>query len=153
MGPPRQPLRALTNRPGDPWQRNVPRTEADFPQPSTLVAVYDAQAAMDVGGAVALALLDSWTETVPEERHTTTAAFGFNAPAARPPQSILIAVPPIEDQPLDAETVAEIVMETRELAHARVGRPEDVPELAGVFPLVMLPTAPNAGVSLDVAEV
>jgi hypothetical protein len=153
MGAGRQPLRALTNRPGDPWQRSVPRTTADFPRPSTLFVVYDAQSAMDVGGAVKLALLDSWAETVPEEQHTTTAAFGFNAPAARPPQAILIAVPPIEDQPLDAETLAEIVLETRELAHARMTRPEDVPELAGVFPLVMLPTAPLAGVRLDVAEV
>ncbi|HET9899734.1 MAG TPA: hypothetical protein VFR46_01505, partial [Actinomycetes bacterium] len=153
----RPPLRAWTNRPGDPWQSSVARTRKGFPEPSTLIAVYEAQAAMDGdavdGDTVALMLLDSWSEVVPEDRHATTAAFGFNAPAARPPQAILIAVPPVEDQPLDPPTLAQIVLETRELAHARMARLEDVPELTGVLPMAMLPTAPRAGVDLGISEV
>ena len=43
---------------------------------------------------VAVGLIDSWAEAVPRRRQRTTAVFGFNAPAARPPQAILLAVPP-----------------------------------------------------------
>jgi hypothetical protein len=149
------PLRALTNRPGDPWQKDVPATPTGVPEPSTLVAVYEARNAMDGAGdngKVALALLDSWSETIPEDRYASTAAFGYNAPASRPPQAILIAVPPVEVEPLDTPTLAQIVLETRELAHARMARLEDVPELAGVLPTAMLPTAPHAGVDLGISE-
>ena len=31
-------------------------------------------------GSVAIAALDAWSDSVPNRRHATTAAFGFNAP-------------------------------------------------------------------------
>ena len=52
------------------------------------------QAAVGAGSMVAVGLVDSWAKAVPQRAQRTTAVFGFNAPAARPPQAILLAEPP-----------------------------------------------------------
>ncbi len=46
------------------------------------------------GSHVAIAALDGWSDSIPSRRHTTVAAFGFNAPKSRAPQAVLVAVPP-----------------------------------------------------------
>src|SRR5205814_10105339 len=71
---------------------------------------------------MAIAALDGWTDSVPSRRHATTAAFGFNAPKSRAPQAVLAAVPPDPEQRLDNAGLLEVVLETRELAHARAPR-------------------------------
>jgi hypothetical protein len=87
---------------------------------------------------VAIAALDAWTESVPSRRHVTSATFGFNAPKSRAPQAVLLAVPPDRAQRSTVEDLLETVLETRELAHARLARPTDADGLpfATPFPLV-----------------
>jgi hypothetical protein len=77
------------------------------------------------GDKVAIAALDAWTDSVPSRRHTTTAAFGFNGPKSRAPQAILLAVPPDPTQRLSNSGLLDVVLGTRELAHARGARPTD----------------------------
>ena len=72
--------------------------------------------------SVAIAALDGWTDSVPSRRHATFAAFGFNAPKSRAPQAVLVAVPPDISQRLDNAGLLDVVLETRELAHARAPR-------------------------------
>ena len=102
---------------------------------------------------LAISLVDSWTETVPRAAQTTTAAFGFNAPAARPPQAILLAVPPDLDAafgaPLSTAELVRIVGETRDLAHARAADAERLGPYLGVVPTIMLPASGSTGVRLD----
>ena len=74
---------------------------------------------------VAIAAIDAWTDSIPSNRHATTATFGFNAPKSRAPQAILLAVPPDPAQRLDNGGLLDVVLETRELAHARAARPTD----------------------------
>lgn len=81
---------------------------------------------------VALAVLDGWTESIPSRRHTTAASFGFNAPKSRAPQAVLIAVPPDLTQRLDNTGLLDVVLETRELAQARVP-----PQAAATLPYQM----------------
>jgi hypothetical protein len=50
------------------------------------------------------------------------AAFGFNAPKSRAPQAVLVAVPPDLSRRLDNTGLLDVVLETRELAHARASR-------------------------------
>lgn len=91
----------------DPWHSSGPVVVAYGPR-------------VDGGGdAVAIAVLDGWTDSVPSRRHTTTAAFGFNAPKSRAPQAVLVAVPPDLSRRLDNAGLLDVVLETRELAHAR----------------------------------
>jgi hypothetical protein len=145
MSLPFSPLSARTND-DDPWLKAVVQANEQakdmvgglqFPR---FVAAYGTTATWNpTTTKFAVGLIDSWGETVPARAHSTTAAFGFNAPAARAPQAILLAAPPIADQPLDDETLRDIVIETRELAHARAVAFEQLGEFQALTPLAMLP--------------
>jgi len=67
--------------------------------------------------------LDAWVDSVPSSDHATSAAFGFNGPKSRPPQAILIGVPPDNGRRMTADELAETVLETRLLVRARAARP------------------------------
>jgi hypothetical protein len=124
-------------KPADPWQ-------TDAGDGRRLVVAY-AAGGLDLAGLadgepVAVAALDRWTEVIPAEEQATAAAFGFDAPAARAPQAVLLAIPPDLGVPLDDETVLAIVRDARELAHARMARPADLPgDVAGLLPTALLP--------------
>jgi hypothetical protein len=82
-------------------------------------------------------------------QRTTMTAFGFNAPAARAPQAILLAVPPRPRQRLDDELLWQIVAETRELAHARAARVEDLGDLQALTPTMWLQSSGPTRVRLE----
>ncbi len=147
-------LAAWTNRPGDPWQRDVPPGPDGRAPDTRLVALYGPPSVLDVTpqnptGVVAAGLLDSWGETVPDAEQATTAAFGFNAPSSRAPQAILLAVSPLQSGVLDSATLLDIVAETRELAHARMATPDALHAFDAALPLMMLPASGGTLVELD----
>jgi hypothetical protein len=138
-------LTAWSNRVADPWQTTAPDAR--------LVAAY-APAALDLatvpaGQHLAVALLDRWSETIPSAEHATSVVFGFDAPAARPPQAILLAVPPDPGTPLDPAGVVAIVAETRLLAHARMARPAELDAARALVPTALLPSQGAMRVPLD----
>lgn len=143
---------AWTNWPDNPWQRDVvrPSHATDPPLPTLVVTYAPAHTLDDDNAELAVVLLDSWTETVPSQQQTVTAAFGFNAPASRPPQAILLAVPPVDNAPLDSATLLDILAETRDLVHARMATPRDLHALAAALPMTMVPSfySDIAGVQL-----
>lgn len=69
---------------------------------------------------IAVLVVDEFVESVPSGNTTTSVSFGFDAPAARPPQSILIAVPPVPGQGWTMASLAEVVGETLDLAKIRM---------------------------------
>jgi hypothetical protein len=130
---------ALPNWPGavaapdasiDPWHASGP-----------VVAAYG-PGVDDIGPNVAIAALDGWTDSVPSQRHATTAAFGFNAPKSRAPQAVLVAVPPDPSRRLDNAALLEVVLETRELAHARAPRQIAEPTLAYAMSTALVSASP-----------
>ena len=144
---------AWSNRPGDPWQASLPPGAIpSLVASSRLVAAFGPAGVLDPGVAptrrVALGLVDTFSETIPSSEHTTSVAFHFDAPGARAPQAILVAVPPAVDVPLDTATLVAIVAETRDAAHARMATPEEIDALAAALPLTMLPANSPAGVTL-----
>jgi hypothetical protein len=146
-------LFAWTNWPDDPWQQNAARpSHATDQRPlPALVVVYAPANTLAGNDPLAVTMLDGWTETIPSQEHTVTAAFGFNAPASRPPQAILVAVPPRDNVPLDIATLLDILVETRELAHARMASPRDLHALAAALPMTTVPSfySDVAGVQLS----
>jgi hypothetical protein len=140
------PLVPWANRAADPWQ-------TDPADRRRLVVAY-APGDLDLDAVpadrqLAAGLVDRFAETIPGQSHTTTAAVGFDAPGARAPQAILLAVPPDPTRPLDTAAVLRIVAETRELAHARMAVPADLEAVAGFAPLPLLPATGQTAIPLD----
>jgi hypothetical protein len=114
--------------PGDPWRTGLVADnkatrdeEVSKLVMSRLVNAYGDAGAFG-GAEVAVGLLDQFSEAVPMAKRATYAAFGFNAPAARAPQAILLGVPPQPEHRLDTADVLQILIETRRLAHARAAQ-------------------------------
>jgi hypothetical protein len=99
-------------------------------------------------GPTAVALLDDWGETVPSTRHTTHAAFGFDAPRARAAQAILLALPPDEQVALSADALPGIVLSTRVQAHARMAQPDRLGAWSLAVPTSMVLAGGRAGSDL-----
>ena len=126
------PLAAWSSAPsGDPWRtqlvadnKTARANDVVALDMSRLVNAYGPSEAFE-GADVAVALIDQFSEAVPMTKRTSYAAFGFNAPAARAPQAILLAVPPKADRRLDDDELVQILIETRRLAHVRAARVED----------------------------
>jgi hypothetical protein len=75
---------------------------------------------IDAATGVALLVVDEYTEVVPAASTTTGISFGYDAPGARPPQSILLAVPPVTDIPWSVDSLAGVIGETLDLAKIRM---------------------------------
>ena len=133
------------NRGDDPWQTDATDARA-------LVAVY-ATPGLDPsasGSTIAASIVDRLDEVIPDAEQIAGAAFGFDAPAARAPQAVLIAVPPADGQTLDPALLAQIVVETRDLAHARMARPVDVGQsLNAVLGAATVPATGAASIALE----
>ena len=105
----------------------------------------------------AYVVLDEWQETLPgrwsaddtvDRAVHATMAFGFNAPGARPPQAVLLAVPPTDDTPLDVPLIREILAETRLLARTRAVRGRDLGRIGALLPSAFV-RADTYGIQLD----
>lgn len=154
-----EPLISWTNSPNDPWrtgddnivQQNLKTRETESVvkmRMNRFVAAYGTAATWK-GDEIAVGLIDSFNEAIPMPQRKTMTAFGFNAPAARAPQAILLAVPPIPGQRLNEALLLKIVEETRMLAHARTAHVEDLGNLQALSPSMWLPASGPARVRLE----
>ncbi len=122
------PLEARQLDSPTPWRAAVAAPDADndpWRADGPIVVAYGP----GVGGGsarVGLAALDGWSDSIPSRRHTTVAAFGFNAPKSRAPHAILVAVPPDRSTRLTATGLLDVVLETRDMVFAR--SPRQIPE-------------------------
>jgi hypothetical protein len=136
----------------NPWRSVEDEAEMLVKQPMNVVVCYGPDGTLGSPHyqrpMLAVVVLDSWSEMIPSKRRVVEAAFGFNAPSSRAPQAILLAVPPDEAKPLDTETLAHIVLEARESAHARMATPEDIEDFAALFPFAMLASQQPTGVGM-----
>jgi hypothetical protein len=95
-------------------------------------------------------LNDECVETVPSATETTAVTFQYDQPDATPPQSILIAVPPIPDQPWTADTLQKVLIETMDLAKMRMVDPSLLGEVQHFLPaLYFASNAENDTVAMD----
>lgn len=145
------PLESWSSSPNDPWQSEIVKAnltirETVSPlklQMPRFAAAYGTAEAW-TGDKVAAGLIDTFSEAIPMPQRGTMAAFGFNAPSARAPQAILLAVPPKQRQHLDSDLLLQIVEETRELAHTRTACMEDLGEIQALAPTMWLQSSgPN----------
>jgi hypothetical protein len=78
-------------------------------------------------------MVDEWVEVVPGRTEQTAITFQFNAPASRPPQSILLAIPPGDRPAWDIEALESIIRETLDLARLRLVEPASLDDEVSYF--------------------
>jgi hypothetical protein len=119
-------------------KKNVQRTAPD------LAIALHAPGGLDAIGAndlMAAMICDEWPEFIPDPVQTSAVAFHFDAPGARPPQTILLALPPNIDQDAWAfDDVVDVIHEAFDLAKLRGVRPKDLGSgLGALLPANYLP--------------
>ncbi len=121
----------LAQQPGAPYKdinRVAPKLALALHTPGGL-------AAPDNNSALAGMVCDEWAEFIPDRFQTAAIAFHYDAPGARPPQSILLAVPPHQNQEnWEFDDVLDVLHEAWDLARLRAVRPRD---LAGGLGLLL----------------
>lgn len=138
------PMVSWTNSPGDPWRSaddNIVKKNLEIRKTKSVtelemnrfVAAYGQQETWQ-GEKIATGLIDAFNEAIPMPERKTSVAFGFNAPAARAQQAILLAVAPKIRQRLDNNLLLKILEETRSLAHARNAKMEDLGKMQSLTP-------------------
>jgi hypothetical protein len=108
---------------GERWVGLRPSAGAEIPPGKVSLVAHlprPFQAAEPLAGLV----IDEWVETVPAAEVTTGVAFNFDAPGARPPQAVLLAVAPPGPARWELETLEQTLLETLELAHLRALDPQ-----------------------------
>jgi hypothetical protein len=92
------------------------------------------------GAPMAGILIDEWTEAVPERTQPTSITFHYDAPAARPPQSIILGIDAgLGESHWSADALVGIVNETFDLARLRLLPPSRIPGHGALLPTTFLP--------------
>lgn len=97
----------------------LPETAAQPLTPGALSLVVQTIAAFDATAPMAGLLIDEWVEVVPSRSETTGISFQHNAPDARAPQAILLAVPPVIGAPWTPWNLQRLLLETLDAAKLR----------------------------------
>ncbi|MER6850129.1 hypothetical protein AB0A81_28580 [Streptomyces flaveolus] len=111
----------LPHVPGDRWWGA--RRPADAPEGGRLSLVLGVLPgpALDLASPVYGLAVDEWVETVPDAVHTAAAALEFDAPAAVPPQTVLLAVPAVpQDMVWTPGGVERLLHQTLDRARTRL---------------------------------
>jgi hypothetical protein len=165
-----QPLRLrvaqLPRRAGDRWV-GLPATPQQPIGSGRLSLVVQALAAPVAGRPLAGLVVDEWTEVVPDRTQLTGVSFHVDQPDARAPQAILLAVSPTEAHVWSLGALEATVLETLDLARARLvdaealapppvppppGTP-DPPRFGQYLPAIFLASAPADTVTTDLSRV
>ena len=83
--------------------------------------------ALEPGTLLAGFVCDEWQEAIPDRFQTAGISFHYDAPGARPPQNILLALPPQANQShWQFDQVVDVLHEAWDLARLRAVRPQDL---------------------------
>ncbi|MEO0644662.1 MAG: hypothetical protein AAFZ17_00690 [Cyanobacteria bacterium J06650_10] len=144
-------LKPWTTYPGDPWRKAAftavnPNTGRH--DDAQLLVIYAGGNVTPGSAPIALAVIDSWSETIPAQQRSLSAAFGFNGPRSQAPQAVLLAVPADLNQPL-ANQLHDIVLETHQLIRCRAADPSVLKDFGAVLPLTTIPDGGTATIHYD----
>jgi len=98
-------------------------------KPSLALALHTpgGRAPLEAGGLLAGFICDEWQEAIPDRFQTAGIGFHYDAPGARPPQTILLALPPQANQAhWQFDQVIDVLHEAWDLARLRAVRPRDL---------------------------
>lgn len=129
----------LPHRPGVRWCE-LPFGPEGPPPAGTIGLVVMAPEGFDPVRDQCGLFIDAFAEQIPATEHTAGLTFHFDAPGARPPQAIVLAVHP---DPVatrwDIDTLIDTVNETAALARLRTLSAREIEGFAGLLPALYLP--------------
>ena len=130
-------LRAYLAAKPEPRYRDINRVAPDL----AIVLHAPGVAAVAGDNAIAAFVCDEWPEFVPDPFQTAGIGFHYDAPGARPPQSILLALPPrLGQDAWSFDDAVDVIHEAFDLARLRGVRPRDLSGgLGAVLPGNYLP--------------
>jgi hypothetical protein len=138
-GLPRVAVVQAPHEPGQRWVALPPNAGEEAP-PGRVGIVVHAPAGFDPGAPGAGLVIDEWTESIPASQETTALAFHYDAPAARPPQTVLLAVPATPDaERWSFDALVGTVREAIALTRLRAVSPRELPDLGGYLPALYVP--------------
>ena len=117
----------------DRWVGLPPEQNKEVPA-GKLSLVVHAASTLKVDQPLRGLLIDEWVEVVPSSKETTAVAFQFNPPDTCAPQSVLLAVPPVPDQPWTVASLHRVLVETLDLAKLRAVDVEALGEIGHYMP-------------------
>lgn len=126
---------------GDPWVGLPEAFTGGPPRADMSFVVHRTDPASGrIGSRIAALMIDQWYEHIPAASEATGVAFQFDAPGARAPQSVLLAVHP--DPTLSTwstDLLLDTVRETADLARLRTLDLDDVTAAGRFLPATYLP--------------
>ncbi len=132
------------HRPGASWHA-LPFVEPDPAKPRTpphgsLGLVIHSFDDFDPGKGFAGVVVDAWTESVPAEAETTAVTFHYDAPGARAPQAVLLAVhPAVSPGSWTFDLLLDTVNEAADLAQLRTLSSAELAPMGSFLPALYLP--------------
>jgi hypothetical protein len=129
----------LPHRPGERWISLPRASAADRPTAAVSIVAHSATS-IDFTGPMAGLVVDQWSDVVPNDHETTGLSFHYDAPGARAPQTILLAVPGDRAAPFwTVEALAGTVREAMALARIRALDIDDLEGVGRFLPAIYLP--------------
>lgn len=136
----------------DRWVGLPPQPGKEI-QAGKLSLVVQSATALDADQPLSGLLVDEWVEVVPSAAETTAITFQFNPPDACAPQSVLLAVPPVPDQPWTVASLHRVLVETLDMAKLRAVDAEALGEIGHYLPALFFAfNTNNEVVSTDFAQ-
>jgi hypothetical protein len=131
---------AVTQLPHAAGERWLALPFAAKPPEAELAIVAATNGTIDPAAPLAGLFCDAWSETIPAREETTGIAFHHDAPGARAPQAVLLAVPPMAENPAwSVDTLLDTIIEAHDLARLRTVGPRELEWLGTLLPALFLP--------------
>ncbi|WP_144127015.1 hypothetical protein [Catellatospora sichuanensis] len=93
----------------------------------------------DLSKPTAALVIDTWAEQIPDEVQSAGVSFHFDAPGARPPNTMLLAMPAVPGAAWTTDSLAALLRETLDLAQLRLVDLETLTWLGRYLPAAYLP--------------
>ena len=134
----------LPTAPGEPWVALHAPADRRRGALSWLVLDHGGRAELAKNGRAAGLVVDEWVEVVPSGEVVTGVALNVDAPSSRPPQAMLLGLPP-RDRSWSFDNVVDTLLEALEAAKLRAVDPDVLVAYGHHAPAIYPPVGIDSG--------
>lgn len=134
----------LPARPGAPWVGLHAPADRRLGSLSWFVLDHGGRTALGKAGVACGLVVDEWAEVIPTGEVVTGVALNVDAPSSRPPQSMLLGLPP-RDRNWNFDNIIDTLLEAFEAAKLRAADPELLIAYGHQAPAIYPPVGIDSG--------